>query len=81
MSKLLEMFQQDFMINVLAGTTIVAMLCALLGVFIVLRRAVFVGAALAQVSSLGVAVALWVGGQWVWPGGTACLGGGSRWRW
>lgn len=32
------------------------------GVFIVLRRAVFVGAALAQVSSFGVAVALWLGG-------------------
>jgi zinc transport system permease protein len=61
-NKLLEMFQQDFMLNVLAGTTIVAALCSYLGVFIVLRRAVFVGAALAQVSSLGVAVALWVGG-------------------
>ena len=56
MSKLLEMFQQDFMLNVIAGTTIVAALCSYLGVFIVLRRAVFVGAALAQVSSLGVAV-------------------------
>ncbi len=62
MSKLLEMFQQDFMLNVIAGTTIVAALCSYLGVFIVLRRAVFVGAALAQVSSLGVAVALWFGG-------------------
>ena len=62
MSKLLEMFQQDFMLNVIAGTTIVAALCSYLGVFIVLRRAVFVGAALAQVSSLGVAVALWFAG-------------------
>jgi ABC-type Mn2+/Zn2+ transport system permease subunit len=62
MSKLLEMFQQDFMQNVLAGTIIVAALCSYLGVFIVLRRAVFVGAALAQVSSLGVALALFLGG-------------------
>jgi zinc transport system permease protein len=62
MSKLLEMFQQDFMINVLAGTMIVAAICSFLGVFIVLRRAVFVGAALAQVSSLGVALALFAGG-------------------
>ncbi|HXC50303.1 MAG TPA: metal ABC transporter permease [Candidatus Limnocylindrales bacterium] len=62
MSKLVEMFQQDFMINVLAGTMIVAAICSYLGVFIVLRRAVFVGAALAQVSSLGVALALFLTG-------------------
>jgi zinc transport system permease protein len=62
MSKLLEMIQQDFMQNVLAGTMIVAAICSYLGVFIVLRRAVFVGAALAQVSSLGVALALFLGG-------------------
>jgi len=61
-SKLVEMFQQGFMLNVLAGTTIVAVVCSWLGVFIVLRRAVFVGAALAQVSSLGVALALFVSG-------------------
>jgi len=62
MSKLVEMFQQGFMLNVLAGTMIVAAICSYLGVFIVLRRAVFVGAALAQVSSLGVALALFAGG-------------------
>lgn len=62
MSKLLEMLQQDFMLRTLAGTAIVAALCGYLGVFIVLRRAVFVGAALAQVSSLGVALALLVAG-------------------
>lgn len=64
MTKLLEMLQQDFMLRTLAGTGVVAALCALLGVFIVLRRAVFVGAALAQVSSLGVALALFVTGLW-----------------
>jgi len=58
------MLQQDFMLRTLAGTGIVAALCAYLGVFIVLRRAVFVGAALAQVSSLGVALALFLGGLW-----------------
>ena len=62
MSKLVEMFQQGFMLNVLAGTTVVAALCSYLGVFIVLRRSVFVGAALAQVSSLGVALALFAVG-------------------
>jgi len=62
MSKLVEMFQQGFMLNVLAGTMIIAALCSYLGAFIVLRRAVFVGAALAQVSSLGVAIALFASG-------------------
>jgi len=63
MIKLLEMFQQGFMINVLAGTMMVAAICSYLGVFVVLRRAVFVGAALAQVSSLGVALALYLSGM------------------
>jgi zinc transport system permease protein len=63
MSKVLEMLQQGFMINVLAGTMIVAAICSYLGVFVVLRRAVFVGAALAQVSSLGVALALYLSGM------------------
>jgi zinc transport system permease protein len=52
------MIQQAFMRDVIAGTMLVAAVCSYLGVFIVLRRAVFVGAALAQVSSLGVALAL-----------------------
>lgn len=56
------MFQQDFMLRTLVGTGIVAVLCSYLGVFIVLRRAVFVGAALAQVSSLGVALAVFLAG-------------------
>jgi zinc transport system permease protein len=63
MSKVLEMLQQGFMLNVLAGTMIVAAICSYLGVFVVLRRAVFVGAALAQVSSLGVALALYLSGM------------------
>jgi zinc transport system permease protein len=60
--KFMEMWQQDFMLRTLAGTGLVAALCSYLGVFIVLRRAVFVGAALAQVSSLGVALALFAAG-------------------
>lgn len=58
------MVQQDFMLRTLVGTGIVAVLCSYLGVFIVLRRAVFVGAALAQVSSLGVALAVFICGCW-----------------
>jgi zinc transport system permease protein len=56
MNAVLEMVQMDFMRNVLIGTALVGALCAYLGVFVVLRRAVFVGAALAQTSSLGVAM-------------------------
>lgn len=64
MSKLSEMLQQEFMLRTLAGTGIVAVLCSYLGVFIVLRRAVFVGAALSQVSALGAAAALFLCGFW-----------------
>lgn len=75
MSKLLEMLGLDFMRQVLLGTGIVAVLCGYLGVFIVLRRAVFLGAALAQVSSLGVALALLVAGL----GGAALHGHSPVW--
>jgi hypothetical protein len=36
-----------------------------LGVYVVLRRIVFVGAALAQISSAGIALALWLAGRGV----------------
>lgn len=62
MNALGEMLQQDFMRQVLLGTTLIAGICGYLGVFIVLRRAVFVGAALAQISSLGVALSYFVCG-------------------
>lgn len=40
------------------GSGLVGLLCSLLGVYVVLRRIVFVGAALAQISTLGIAFAL-----------------------
>ena len=42
----------------LYGTLIIAVTCGVLGVWVVLRRIVFVGAALAQLSSAGIALAL-----------------------
>jgi ABC-type Mn2+/Zn2+ transport system permease subunit len=39
----------------------VGLVCSLLGVYVVLRRIVFVGAALAQISTLGIAFALLIG--------------------
>ena len=47
----------------LYGTLVIAVACSVLGVYVVLRRIVFVGAALAQLSSAGIALALWLSGQ------------------
>jgi zinc transport system permease protein len=46
----------------LYGALVIGIACAVLGVYVVLRRSVFVGAALAQLSSAGVALALWLSG-------------------
>ena len=46
----------------LYGALIIALACSVLGVWVVLRRIVFVGAALAQLSSAGIALALFLGG-------------------
>src|SRR3712207_3320797 len=47
----------------LYGALVIAVACAVLGVYVVLRRIVFVGAALAQISSAGIALALWLAGR------------------
>ncbi len=46
----------------LYGALVIAVACSVLGVYVVLRRIVFVGAALAQLSSAGIALALFLGG-------------------
>ena len=46
----------------LYGAMVIAVACSVLGVYVVLRRIVFVGAALAQLSSAGIALALFLGG-------------------
>lgn len=46
----------------LYGALVIALACSVLGVYVVLRRIVFVGAALAQLSSAGIALALWLAG-------------------
>lgn len=50
-----------FLRDTLIGSFLIGTLCAYLGIYIVLRRIVFVSAALAQLSSLGVAIALLMG--------------------
>jgi zinc transport system permease protein len=48
--------------DALYGALVIAVACSAVGVYVVLRRIVFVGAALAQLSSAGIALALWLGG-------------------
>lgn len=49
--------------DALYGTVVIGLACSVLGVYVVLRRIVFVGAALAQLSSAGIALALWLAGR------------------
>jgi len=58
---MLEVFRIPFMQQALLAGLLVAVTCAFLGVFVVLKRIVFVGIALAQLSSAGVALALLLG--------------------
>lgn len=57
MSQAIELLGRPFVQEALKAALIVAVLCSFLGVFVVLKRIVFVGAALAEVSGLGVALA------------------------
>jgi zinc transport system permease protein len=49
--------------DALYGSLVIAVACSVLGVYVVLRRIVFVGAALAQISSAGLALAFWLVGH------------------
>lgn len=49
--------------DALYGALVLSVVCAALGVYVVLRRIVFVGAAIAELSSLGIALALWLSGM------------------
>lgn len=49
--------------DALYGTIVIAIAASALGVYVVLRRIVFVGAALAELSSAGVGLAFWLAGM------------------
>jgi ABC-type Mn2+/Zn2+ transport system permease subunit len=49
--------------DALFGALLIALACSVLGVYVVLRRIVFVGAAMAQLSSAGIALALFLTGH------------------
>lgn len=57
MSTVLEMLREGFVQDALKAALMVALLCSYLGVFVVLKRIVFVGAALSETASLGAALA------------------------
>ena len=49
--------------DALYGSLVLSVVCATLGVYVVLRRIVFVGAAIAELSSMGIALAIWLAGM------------------
>jgi ABC-type Mn2+/Zn2+ transport system permease subunit len=51
----------DFMRQALLAGVLVALMCSYLGLYVVLKRIVFVGVALSEMSSAGIALALLVG--------------------
>jgi ABC-type Mn2+/Zn2+ transport system permease subunit len=57
MKAMLELLGDPMVQDALKAALLVALLCSYLGVFVVLKRIVFVGAALAEVASLGAALA------------------------
>ena len=63
MMKLLEMLRPDFLLHhALYGSVVIGFVCPLVGVYFILRRLVFWGVALPQVSSAGIACALMLQG-------------------
>jgi len=58
---MIEMLEYGFIRTALGGTMAIGAVCAFLGVYVVLRRIVFVGATLAQISSAGIALGILTG--------------------
>ena len=63
MTQALEILGLPFVRSALAAGVMVSLTCSYLGVFVVLRRTVFVGIAMAQLAALGVALSLYI----PWP--------------
>ncbi|NUM82379.1 metal ABC transporter permease [bacterium] len=61
METLIHVFEIDFMQRALITGLLVGVMCSFLGVYIVLRKIVFVGASLAQISSSGFALGILFG--------------------
>ena len=77
MSTLAEILQPDFLLrDALVGSVLVGFICPLVGVYFLLRRMVFLGVALPQVSAAGIAAAFLLYSVFIGPHAT--LGGGER---
>lgn len=57
----MEMFSETFVRYAMAGGALIGGLCAYVGVYVVFKRIVFVGVALAEVAAMGVALGFFVG--------------------
>jgi len=62
-----DLWQLDFLRDALAASILIGLMLSVMGVYVVQRRIIFVGAALAQVSAAGVALGILVGlhAEWV----------------
>ncbi|MCM8760552.1 MAG: metal ABC transporter permease [Candidatus Omnitrophica bacterium] len=58
---MIDIFGEQFMVTALVAGLIAGAVCAYLGVFVILKRIVFMGIALAEVAALGVALGLFAG--------------------
>jgi zinc transport system permease protein len=58
----LSLFELEFVRDALAASLLIGLMLAVLGAYVVLRRIVFVGAALAQASAAGIALAFLASG-------------------
>ena len=77
MSTLVEILSSDFLLrDALLGSVLVGFVCPLVGVYFLLRRMIFFGVALPQVSAAGIAAAFLLYGLLVGP--HYALGGGER---
>lgn len=65
MSETLNLLQEKFVQDALVAALVVGLVCSYLGVFVVLKRIVFVGAALSEMASLGAALAFTAPAVWI----------------
>lgn len=65
---MLSLLQEKFVQDALVAALVVGLICSYLGVFVVLKRIVFVGAALSEMASLGAALAFTAPVAWVFQG-------------
>jgi ABC-type Mn2+/Zn2+ transport system permease subunit len=65
MSQMFALLQLKFVQDALLAALVVGVICSYLGVFVVLKRIVFVGAALSEMASLGAALAFTAPAAWI----------------